>query len=703
MSEKHFFSISLVLVLVVVGTGSATTFYVDPVNGFIGLDGSAEFPWSTLEEVFDNGLIETRDRFGSIKNAGGPVKAGDTILLRSGYHGDINVSQYFNDQVITIAAEEGHTPELKRFRLSGGKNWLIRGLTISPSLAPVFERVTMVDFYSRTSSHGICSNITIEDCFLYTILDSSGWSDTDWDTKACSGIALGMNGGANLIARNNHLLNVNFGIMLQAQGSIAEYNTIENFSGDGIRATFHDVIARYNLIKNCYDVNDNHDDGIQSYLVNVGPGAVYRINLIGNVIINISDPAQPLQGTLQGIGIFDGPFYDFVVENNVVMTNHWHGITLKNSQNARIVNNTVFNKWWYDGESGLETWIEVTAGSTSGGNLIRNCIAHSIRTSEDSSAQADHNLIISRSDNADEWFVDYSNFDMHLATPASPPVDAGSSLLAPDEDIEGIVRPQGPTYDIGAYEYAICAASDFTGDCVVDFEDAKIMTDDWLVRDYNLAGSLSTGLVSHYKFDGDANDSVGGNDGTEVGNPTYSTGLHGQAISLDGDGDYVNCGNDASFDITGSITLSALIKGTFNSNWDPIISKGFNWQLTRGMGNEASFFCIGLGSLSGTTNINDDQWHHVAGVYNGSMLYLYVDGKLDACKGASGSLNVSASSVYIGGSPSQSFNGLVDDVLVYNRALSKTEIEYLAVRTDLNKDGTINFKDFAELAENWLR
>ena len=36
MSEKHFFLISLVLVLVVAGTGSATTFYVDPVTGFIG-------------------------------------------------------------------------------------------------------------------------------------------------------------------------------------------------------------------------------------------------------------------------------------------------------------------------------------------------------------------------------------------------------------------------------------------------------------------------------------------------------------------------------------------------------------------------------------------------------------------------------------------------------------------------------------------
>jgi len=277
----------------------------------------------------------------------------------------------------------------------------------------------------------------------------------------------------------------------------------------------------------------------------------------------------------------------------------------------------------------------------------------------------------------------------HLALYATS--GAESSAAAADPAIISIPGPPPEPKQL--------PVGDFNGDGVVDFEDLKILTDEWLVSDFVL-----TGLVSRYKFDGDAADSVGGNDGTEVGNPTYSTGLHGQAIGLDGDGDYVNCGNDASFDITGSITLSALIKGTFNSNWDPIISKGFNWQLTRGMSDEAAFFCIGLGSLSGTTNINDDQWHHVAGVYNGSRLYLYVDGGLDASDSASGSLNVSTSNVYIGGSPSQSFNGLIDDVRIYDRALSADEIRILfsGPPTNLVNDFNIDFRDFSVLAEHWL-
>ncbi|HUV41170.1 MAG TPA: hypothetical protein VMW23_05230, partial [Sedimentisphaerales bacterium] len=200
---------------------SATTlegnyFYVDPVTGSMSNDGSAEHPWSTLKEVFAQGLIETKYESGTIRNPGAPVKKGDTIVLRSGYHGDIVVSGYFNDVVITITAELGHTPELARFYLSGGKNWLIRGLDISPSHAPVFERVTIVDLYSRSSTDGICSDIIIEDCNIYTIADSSGWSANDWDTKACNGITLGMEGGTGLIARNNYLLNVNHGFNLEA-------------------------------------------------------------------------------------------------------------------------------------------------------------------------------------------------------------------------------------------------------------------------------------------------------------------------------------------------------------------------------------------------------------------------------------------------------------------------------------------------------
>ena len=65
--------------------------------------------------------------------------------------------------------------------------------------------------------------------------------------------------------------------------------------------------------------------------------------LRGNTIINNEDPNQPHRGTLQGIGCFDGMFVDWIIENNVIVVDHYHGITLGGARGCRIVNNTVID------------------------------------------------------------------------------------------------------------------------------------------------------------------------------------------------------------------------------------------------------------------------------------------------------------------------------------------------------------------------
>ncbi|HEX41483.1 MAG TPA: hypothetical protein ENN81_05415, partial [Phycisphaerales bacterium] len=119
-------------------------FHVDPLKGSAGGDGSVEQPWGTVQEVFEKGLIRTADRNGRIRNADGPIKGGDTILLHSGYHGEINDRGYHNDQTITIAAAEGHTPRLRRVFFSDSSKWAIRGLTVSPSFAPEYKADRMI-------------------------------------------------------------------------------------------------------------------------------------------------------------------------------------------------------------------------------------------------------------------------------------------------------------------------------------------------------------------------------------------------------------------------------------------------------------------------------------------------------------------------------------------------------------------------------
>lgn len=437
---------------------AGNTFYVDPIRGSMNDDGSSDRPWRTLQEVFEQGKIETFDKNGGIKNSGGPVKGGDTILLRSGYHGDVTYDGAFNTSYITIAAEEGQEPKLKRLRFRGASKWIIRGLTISPSFAFPFERVTLVDIFSRFG-YGESSDIVIEDCFLYTVFDSTNWTANDWNTKACDGINLGME-GRDLVARNNHLLNVNFGLHGESTNALIEGNVVENFSGDGARATFHGVTIQYNTIKNCYAVNGNHDDGIQGYLANVGSGEVRDVTIRGNIIINRSDPDQPHPGAMEGIGCFAGPYTRWRVENNVVMTDHWHGITIYRAGDCDVVNNTVFNKDFHDGSSDRFSWIQISGGvNEATRNLIRNNIAQSYTLG--GTRTDDHNLTINPGTDVEQWFTDYQNDDLSLIE-GSPAIDAGIGDGAPELDVTKKPRSFGHSWDVGAYEYGVTTGSTVT-------------------------------------------------------------------------------------------------------------------------------------------------------------------------------------------------------------------------------------------------
>lgn len=433
----------------------AADFYVDPMNGSPSGDGSQGNPWRTLEEVVEANLIATQnwdslpyDTSSQLqpKNASAPIKAGDTIWLLSGYHGAVEITGYYNASNITIAAAPGAAPQLSSLLIRSAKNWVVRGLLLSPDYAPTYERKTMIDLDSHGYS-GPVSDVTIEDCDLESVADTSSWSASDWDTRAVNGIGAD---GTNITIRRNRLKNVNFGISVGASNSLVEDNVVDSFSGDGMRGLGDHTTFQYNVVKNCYDVNDNHDDGFQSWSNGpggVGTGEVVGIVLRGNVIINYEDPNQPLRGTLQGIGCFDGTFVDWVVENNVVITDHWHGISLYGARNSRIVNNTVLDP---NGDSPGPPWIKIENhkdGTAPVSCLVANNLTTALANA--SGVTEDHNLII---DDAAKFFVDVAAYDVHLLDNA-PAIDQGTSDNAPTHDIEGIPRPQGSGVDVGAYEW----------------------------------------------------------------------------------------------------------------------------------------------------------------------------------------------------------------------------------------------------------
>jgi len=286
--------------------------------------------------------------------------------------------------------------------------------------------------------------VVIENCELYSVTDASGWSMDDWNNLAGNAISVS---GVCISVLDNWCRNVNFGISVSGNSSLVSGNTVENFAGDGLRGLGNDLVFEYNVVKNCYAVNGNHDDGFQSWSINDDPPRE-RVVLRGNTFINYEDPNQPFRGTLQGIGCFDGPYVDWVVENNLVITDHWHGISLYGAFNSRIVNNTVVD---INDTSPGPPWIMVNPhkdGPPSQGCVIRNNIASSFVVTGDT--LADHNYQLQASDNL---FIDPAAFDYHLRADAAEVIDQGSSTLAPEDDLDGVSRPQGGGVDIGAYEY----------------------------------------------------------------------------------------------------------------------------------------------------------------------------------------------------------------------------------------------------------
>ena len=434
LQTRAFSLVASTTLLLLATSAHAAEFYVDPESGSTSGDGSAQNPWLSLEQVVTDGAFGTT------------IKAGDTVWLRSGYHGAPVFTGGDYTPAITIAAAPGETPTAGTVAFKGAKGWTLRGLSISPSHAPTptVGNIVLIDPSS--------ARVTVEDNQIFSVTDSSAWGVDPWINAASNGIFMR---GTDCVARNNNITNVRFGISVDGDGALVEKNRIVNFSADGLRGLGDDGIFQYNLIKNVYvsqdDGDSNHDDGFQSWSVGeggVGTGVVKNVVLRGNVFINREDPDQKLSNSMQGIGCFDGFFEGWVVENNVVVVDHWHGISFYGMRSSRIVNNTVID---VNDVTPGPPWIKVTAhkdNTPSQDVVVRNNLATDFQL-EGTNVTEDHNTEIT---DLAAFFVAPASFDLHLL-PGSPAVDTGSADLAPALDIEGISRPQGAGVDLGAYEW----------------------------------------------------------------------------------------------------------------------------------------------------------------------------------------------------------------------------------------------------------
>lgn len=233
------------------------------------------------------------------------------------------------------------------------------------------------------------------------------------------------------------------------------------------------------------------------------------------------------------------------------------------------------------------------------------------------------------------------------------------------------------------------------------FAIAVIATSVWYT-DVVEAQVVTDGLVSYWtldkaNIDGDTVEDIwGDNDGTMSGNPEIVEGKINEALEFDGASTFVDCGGDESLNLTEALTIELWMKpnsaGEGGPNAGPIckaIAGGsWNWQLRYNAPGGFMGFQFNAGGgkwISVQNNLEPGAWHHITGTYDGSDAVCYLNG-VETERMSMPAINSSNDPLLIGQDGWVNvFDGVVDEVRIYDRPLSEDEIQH-------------NYKSISQLA-----
>jgi hypothetical protein len=212
-----------------------------------------------------------------------------------------------------------------------------------------------------------------------------------------------------------------------------------------------------------------------------------------------------------------------------------------------------------------------------------------------------------------------------------------------------------------------------------------------------------SGMVSWWKGQDNANDSIGGNNGTLVNGPTFADGRVGRAFNFGGSDDYVQALSPVGLPVGNSprtIMLWFKTPSNWGDSYQVVIQYGGNspgskfgiyipdyWSRTLSFWGEQSDF-------AGSTPLQLNTWYHGAVTYDGSVRTLYLNGQYETSLAQPLNTQINAGGFTIGRTSSfdnitSQWNGLVDEAMIFNRALSAEEIAaiYAAGSAGICDDG----------------
>jgi len=415
----------------------------------------------------------------TIQKAANTLVAGDTAYIKQGtYTGLVSPKNSGSaGAFITYSAYPGHEQKAilngSGFRITGKSYIKVSGFKIQEVLTGSSRGIDIV---------GPASNITISGNYIYHTFSSciAVWGRV-YPTVAPDASVTG------LIIENNKVEKCNDGAFNEM---ITVANGIDGFEirnnevlnavahgngGEGIDAKLGVKNGKIygNRVHNLQRIGI-YIDGANRYATN--------IEVFNNLVYNNTNSEGINIGKEEPGGIVDG----VKVYNNIVYGNGRNGIVLYrhpdddgvNMRNITIINNTTYNNGLQTGHNAGGITISY---STAQNVVVRNNIAYKNSDFQISTnaGTVDHNLI------TDPLFMNEAGRDFHLKS-GSPAIDA-VSVGAPTTDYDGVSRPQGTAFDIGAYEYR-SSSSDTTPPSVPTNLSATAVSSSQI----NLAWSAST-------------------------------------------------------------------------------------------------------------------------------------------------------------------------------------------------------------------